>query len=115
MSKQTKFTKRTIAVAVSDSNLGRVEIPALVLGELAVHGALGGADGYTPTNYYYVVTHVPSGMIMAQGYKQRNCRQLVQKLHALDLDWNFPGPDLPDDVYQTAIPIVRAFNSNRNN
>lgn len=111
-----KFTKQTIGVATNPSDPNdRVQIPALVLGDLAVHGGLGGADGFTPSNSYYVVTHVPSGFKLAEGYKQRNCKRLVEQLHALGLNWKFDAHFMTEEVRTVALPIVRAFNSDTSN
>lgn len=111
-----KFTKQTIGVAINPKDPNdRVQIAALVLGDLAVHGGLGGADGYTPGDSYYVVTHVPSGYKLAEAYKQRSCKRLVQELHALGLDWKFQTGTMPDEIHRIATPIIRAFNSDTSN
>lgn len=111
-----RFRKQTIGVAVNprDPN-DRVQVPALVLGDLAIHGALGGADGYTPGNSYYVVTHIPSGYKMAEAYKQRSCRRLVEQLAKLPVDWKFTARKPSESWFEHAQPIIRAFNSNTNN
>jgi hypothetical protein len=111
-----KFTRQVIGVAVNPRDPNeRVQVPALVLGDLAIHGVLGGEDGYTPQNCYYVVTHVPSGYKLAEAYKQRSCRRLVEQLHTLGLNWKFDAHSMTEEVYEIAIPIIRAFNSDTNN
>ena len=119
--KQPRFKKQTIGVAVNPRNPNdRVQVPALVLGDLAVHGGLGGFPGdgdenWKPSTRYYVVTHVPSGYKLAEANKQRSCRRLVQELHALGLNWKFDAHFMTEEVYKIAIPIIRAFNSNTSN
>lgn len=107
-----QFKRQMIGVAINPNDREeRHQIPALVLGALGIHGGLGGEDGLTPGTGYYVVTHIPSGYKMAEAYKQRSCRALVEKLAALPVDWNFTAKQPSDSWFQYAQPILREFNS----
>jgi hypothetical protein len=112
-----KFKRQMIGVATNSRDPNdRTQVEALVLGDLAVHGGLvSGADDYTLSSSYFVVTHIPTGYKLAEGYKRRNCRRLVEQLHALGLNWKFDAHFMPTDVREIAIPINRAFNSDTSN
>ena len=108
-----KFTKQEIKVSTTPNQPPDTPVQALVLGGLAVHGGLN-ANG-TQHNYYYVITHIHSGYKLAEGYKQRNCKRLVEELHNLGIDWNFDAHFSTDEFREKALPILKEFNSNTNN
>jgi hypothetical protein len=103
-----KFTRQQIKVAIEYGKPPSHEIPALVAGSLAVHGSLIG-DDMQPGKWLYNVTHIPSGLVMAQSRYQRRCRELVTQLNALAVDWDFTGQVTTDSFHAVALPVLREF------
>jgi hypothetical protein len=116
-----QFTKATVTLSCaaqdgSPKPFARVE--ALTLNHFAIHKAVGDADeNLKPLNVggYYVLTHVPTGLKLADAYKQSSLKRLVAQLDALKLDWNFTGLWLPAEIREKAAPIIRAFNADSSN
>jgi hypothetical protein len=105
MAIMAKFKRQSVKVATIE-NGERVlseSVTALVLGTLAVHKPLQGGG--------FCVTHIPSGYKMAEAWKRRSCVVLVEKLAALDIDWNFTARTPSESWFQYAQPILREFNS----
>lgn len=78
-------------------------VAALVIGSIAIHKPLQGGG--------YCITHIPSGYKMAEAWKLRSCRALVEKLAMLDIDWNFDAKHPSESWFEYAQPILREFNS----
>lgn len=78
-------------------------VDALVVGALAIHKPLQGGG--------FCVTHIPSGYKMAEAWKRKSCRVLVERLIALDIDWQFDAKHPTDSWFKYAQPILREFNS----
>lgn len=76
-------------------------VAALVSGSLAIHKPLQGGG--------FCVTHIPSGYKMAEAWKQKSCRALVEKLTALPVDWNFDAKHPSPSWFEHAQPILREF------
>jgi hypothetical protein len=104
-----RFKRQSVKVATFEQGQQVLSesVDALVLGSLAIHKPLQGGG--------YCVTHIPSGFKMAEAWKRKNCKALVEKLNALDVDWNFTAKRPTPDYFEKVVPIVRAFNSNPDN
>lgn len=101
-----KLKRQSIKVATTNPQGERVmeeSVNALVTGALAIHPPLIGGG--------FCVTHIPSGFKMAEAWKLKSCRALVEKLAALDIDWNFDAKHPSESWFKYAQPILREFNS----
>lgn len=101
-----KLKRQSIKVATTNPQGEQVleeSVNALVVGALAIHPPLEGGG--------YCVTHIPSGYKMAEAWKLKSCRALVEKLIMLDIDWNFDAREPNESWTRQALPILREFNS----
>lgn len=101
-----KLKRQSIKVATVNPQGERVleeSVNALVVGALAIHPPLEGGG--------YCITHIPSGYKMAEAWKLKSCRALVEKLATLPVDWNFDAKHPTDSWFEHAQPILREFNS----
>lgn len=102
------FKRQTIKVATYEQGVRvlSMEVPALVLGDLAVHRPLNNLTGKA---WYHVITHVPSGFKLAEGLLLRNCKALVEKLHALNINWKFDAHFATPEFFERAKPVINEF------
>ena len=100
-----KFKRQSVKVATFERGEKVLDqsVEALVVGALAIHRPLQGGG--------FCVTHVPSGYKMAEAWKQKSCRALVERLVALPVDWNFTARQPSESWFRYAQPILREFNS----
>lgn len=112
---KTKFKRQTVYVTTERDKPRTTRVDdALVLGDLAVHRGLLSTT-LEPIGNWYVITHIPSGLQLADGCRLRNCRRLVEQLDALGIDWNFQAHFPSDDFINKAKPLIREFISNPRN
>ena len=104
----SKFKRQSIKVAtfMRGEKVLDESVDALVLGVLAIHKPLQGGG--------FCVTHIPSGYKMAEAWKRRSCRALVEQLAVLPVDWNFTAQKPSESWFEHAQPILRQFNSTTN-
>lgn len=102
-----KFSRQWITLVNGDAEPW-VSVKAQVFEAFAIHPYV--------TQYghggFYTLTHIPTGMKLADAYKLRDLKTLISDLHALGLDWNFTTRFMPKSHTEKAIPLIRAFNSN---
>lgn len=101
-----KLKRQQIKVATINPQGERVleeSVNALVVGALAIHPPLEGGG--------FCVTHIPTGYKMAEAWRLKSCRVLVEQLSALPVDWNFEAKHPSDSWFEYAQPILREFNS----
>lgn len=101
----TRFRRQSVKVATfyRGEKVLSESVNALVLGALAIHKPLQGGG--------FCVTHIPSGYKMAEAWKRRSCVDLVERLAALDVDWNFTAQQPSASWFEHAQPVLREFNS----
>ena len=101
----SKFKRQAIKVATIENNerVLNESVAALVLGALAIHRPLQGGG--------FCVTHIPSGYKMAEAWKLKSCRALVEQLATLPIDWDFTAQKPSESWFKHAQPILREFNS----